>query len=740
MKRKMGLFLVALMLLAAITGCSSKTKEADKTSEEELSMGRYVEEDMGLPSGVDPSGFLSIAISPSGEIELYAFSNRGYEKYLYVNKSWNKAEETMQFDGLDFGNLSISDVFYGEDGEQYVLCDTFTEYRNELYRLSGSGKYEKVEVKRFEDSNEEWHNIPYRPQVLKVLENGMIAAVYPWGVIEVYSSDGQSTLWEYNCGKSCLLTAEGNTLYYIDSNDKEILSTNMETKEEGAPRPVEVDVYDSGTLVVKNGSMYIGNTSGISLNKEGSTLWEILIEGSQTSLSMPSQILRKFILGAEDEFYYALSNVDYTEVALKHVYYDETVSSVPPVELSIFSIEDNPTIRQAVSAFQAVHPEIKVTFRVANVGNRVKYTYGIKDPEETITLKDHINALNTELLAGRGADILVLDGIPIDSYIEKGVLEDMGSIFTPMKDEGRLLSNITDPYFTNGKVYAMPIRFKLPIIYGASEAVDASKTIEELAEYARNSGDTPLLTPSNYRALAAWFLVTNYGQIFNQDNEIDEAALKSFLKTIDILAKAINASDDAEMDYMNTGSSTTWGYWVSSNFNVYARKALTNIEEVGGFMEMAIPLKVSKVWSQGGFKVLNNSFKAQGLVGVNSATGQKELAFEFIQLLYSDKIQGQDLQDGFPVNKAALEKMIQEDKTISMGATDGEHDIMADYPTADERNKIYESICTLDKPMVNDLAMMDMILDEAERYLKGDITAEQAAQNAVASINLYLTE
>lgn len=743
MKRKVGLFLVALMLLAAITGCSSKAKEvADKTQENGLSMGRYVEEDMGLPPEIEPSEFITITASPGGEIELYAFNNERYEKYLYKDKSWSKADqEAMEkLNSLDFSKHSIGDVFYGEDGKQYVLCDTYSEYRNVLYRLSDSGEYEKVEVIRFEDSYEEWNNLPYRPEVLKVLKNGMIAVVYPWRVVEVYSQDGQSTLGEFNCGKSCMLAAEDNIIYYIDQNDKEILSINMETKEEGAPRPAEVDVFDAGNLEAKNGTIYVSNTSGINLNKEGNSLWEVLIEGGQTSLSMPSLIQRKFILGSEDEFYYALSNLDFTDVMLKHVYYDENASSVPPVELSIFSIEDNPTIRQAISIFQGTHPEVKVNFRVANVGNRVKYTYGIKNPNETITLTDHINALNTELLAGKGADILVLDGLPIDSYIEKGVLEDMGKIFTPMRDAGQLLPNITDYYFTNGKVYAMPIRIKLPVIYGFSEAVDAAKTIEELADYARSNKEIPLLAPSNYRALAAWFFMTNYSQIFNENNEVDEAALQDFLEKIDIISKAINASDDAEMDFMNSNTGMLRGYWVSSCIKVYAKKVQTSLEELGGFMEFAVPLVVSKKWEQGTFRTLNNSYKAQGVVGVNSAGKQKELAYEFIQLLYSDKIQGLDLQDGFPVNKVALEKMLQEDKTMAMTITDGEQDILATYPTAEERNKIYESICALDKPMVNDLAMVDMILDEAERYLRGDITAEQAAQNAAAGIRLYLSE
>jgi hypothetical protein len=66
--------------------------------------------------------------------------------------------------------------------------------------------------------------------------------------------------------------------------------------------------------------------------------------------------------------------------------------------------------------------------------------------------------------------------------------------------------------------------------------------------------------------------------------------------------------------------------------------------------------------------------------------------------------------------------------------------ITAYYPNQKSRNIIYECICAADKPMVNDVIMMDMILDEAERYLRGEITVEQAVSNIVSSINLYLSE
>jgi ABC-type glycerol-3-phosphate transport system substrate-binding protein len=312
----------------------------------------------------------------------------------------------------------------------------------------------------------------------------------------------------------------------------------------------------------------------------------------------------------------------------------------------------------------------------------------------------------------------------------------MGSIFTPLKNSGELLSNITDPYEIDGKIYTMPLRFKLPFIYGASDAVNAANSITELAEYARNNNEIPLLAPCNYRSLAAWLIMTNYDQILNQDNEIDEAALFNFLKDIKIISDAIHASDDARMSGFTTSGGPVFGYWMAGSIKVYKKECQSNIEELGGMKDFALPLKAVQK-RQGSLRAINDMFKAYGLVGINSDGNQKELAKEFIQSLFSKEIQSLNLEGAFPVNKAAMEEWIQLDNNDCYLIVDS---ISANYPDQKSRNNIYECICAADKPMVNDMTMMDMILDEAEKYLRGDITAEQAASNVVASINLYLSE
>ena len=99
-------------------------------------------------------------------------------------------------------------------------------------------------------------------------------------------------------------------------------------------------------------------------------------------------------------------------------------------------------MKQAASLFQMEHPDVRVEL-IDGAG------------ESGSTLKsDTIRSLNAELLNGNGADVLVLDGLPIESYIEKGVLEDLSDIITPMVKAGELYPNIAESFTgSDGSVY-----------------------------------------------------------------------------------------------------------------------------------------------------------------------------------------------------------------------------------------------------------------------------------------------
>lgn len=739
MKKVISISMLFILLFLVMTGCSSKEKNenlGEQTSNSKLARGRYVEEDVEIPS--DVHYIISFTVSPGGDIELHGYGkNSNYLKYLYVDKEWAEDELDVLKKAVSTSAIQIDRLFYGEDKNLYVLADEFLSYRNALYRLSDSGELEKIDVKRFEESYEEWNNLPYRPEIIEVLENGMIAVTYLWRELEVYSPDGQSAVGDFSCGYPSVMTTWGNDIYFTDKDNSKLLKMNADKNEEQAAIPFEIEISDKGIIKYDGNTVYICDVTGIHLIKDGGSIWETIVDGSQSSLGMPSLELNDFLLGTEDDYYFILQDADGRYI--KHIYFDENASIIPESELSIFSIEDSKTIRQAISIFQQSYPDIKINFRVANLNKNRTYTYGIKNPEATVTIQDQINALNTELLSNKGADIIILDGLPIDSYLDKGVLEDMGDIFSPMIENDKLLANIADNYIDDGKVYTMPVRFRLPIIYGVSEAVEAAKSLEELATYSDENKDIRLLNPSNYRAMAAWFLLLYYNQILNDANEIDQALLVKFLENINKIAINIESSDDVPIDGIGTADGITMGYWIIGDISLHKKLTKINISEVKGINDFPIPLEAASKWN-GTFDVINNTYRASTLIGLNSASNNKELAKEFIQFLYSEEIQGADLMDGFPISKIAMEDLINRNVNSSSSFGSGDYQINAFYPTQGNRELIYEEIKSLERPMENDSTMIDMILDEAERYLRSDISIQQAVDNIMSSINTYLSE
>lgn len=736
-KRSVSIILIGILLLSTLSGCRKNTKDRETDAEQANALGRYVEEEVAFPQGVEPEEFITLTKTPDGGIELYAYNDGNYEKYKYVKKEWERdiAEGLHTFKS----SYLISDIFYGEDGKQYLSSNTL-EYKYELYRLSEKGEYEKILIQKFEEVYEQKQDYKkyYRPNSLKILENGMIAVSYNSGDLLVYSSDGQSVVSEIVASpRSYNIGAVGNILYYISQKGNEIIGLDIERNEQVETRPMEFEITYHSKLDIDKEKAYFCDTTGIHLMMKGGSIWETIVDGSLNSLSMPSVELQKFIIGTKEDFYCVMT--ESFRKLMKHYYFDENACSIPPIELSIFSLQDSRIIRQVMVMFQESHPDVRINYRVAKRNGRATYTYGIKDSKDPIPQSDYVKALNTELLANKGADILVLDGLPVTSYIEKGVLEDMSDIFLPREKE--LLENIAGNYWKNGKVYTMPVRFKIPTMFGSSEAINASNSVNKLADYALKSKEVPLLVKSNYRAMAAWLLLLYYDQILNDKKEIDIILLQNFLENMNVIANNIGASDDAEITAFGpAGGVILVGYWGAGIIDTHKKLVQSDITEMREIEDFAVPLAAAKVW-EGGYKVINNTFAGNCLVGINKAGKQKELAKEFVEFLFSDKVQSLKQMDGFPMNEKVLKEWIDKDVNYSGSLSSDDYIINnVSYPERKIREKIYDDIVSLSKPMENDNILIDMILDEAERYLRGDITSEQAAKNAISSITAYQNE
>ena len=182
----------------------------------------------------------------------------------------------------------------------------------------------------------------------------------------------------------------------------------------------EADDFYSWGLFTDEGFLYAAGASGLYRISQDGTVWEQLIDGSLNSMGRQDIYLKRFAKGADGDFYGIYTNYD--KAHLFRYYFDETADAVPAQTLTIYALRDHATVRQAAAIFQKENPGIRVDYRIA-----------VEDPREAVS-EDVIRALNTELLNGGGADILILDGLPAEIYKKKGILADLSGTLSDMRD------------------------------------------------------------------------------------------------------------------------------------------------------------------------------------------------------------------------------------------------------------------------------------------------------------------
>jgi ABC-type glycerol-3-phosphate transport system substrate-binding protein len=107
-------------------------------------------------------------------------------------------------------------------------------------------------------------------------------------------------------------------------------------------------------------------------------------------------------------------------------------------------LQDSDTLRQAVNIFRQEYADIYVNLEI-----------GMTD-DNGVTLEDALKTLSTDILAGNGPDVLILDGMPVDSYVEKGILIDISDVVDEVKASDGLVDSIvkdsTNTAITNASI------------------------------------------------------------------------------------------------------------------------------------------------------------------------------------------------------------------------------------------------------------------------------------------------
>lgn len=748
--KKLTAILLVCTLIFGTAGCNTTKEEnggttgsnetsQSKKSQEPVAMGRYVEENLELPASFKDYLCLGFLSDPQGEYHLFMqdMDGRCIEYVMAKDGTWREGDAGWLNEVTAKLGNDIRTVQCGDDGTFYTVCYD-ADYTQWLIRKTEEGSQTtKLPVDDGEISTG-----------CKITQNGDILVSIMGGDAVLYKEDGTEVRrFEQGHldidGSDSYLDVEGNQMVTMNSSCNGFFVYDLDTGEKLGDINVDFDINDlTGMNTVKFKSkddfVYL-DSKGLHHFQTQGTIMETIIDGSLNSMGIAGFMSIGLILGEQDDYYVLFK--DDTDYQLSHYTYDPNVASVPQEELTVFALEESDIISRAIGRYQIEHPDVHVIFHTA------------QSAEGSISTADSIRTLNTELLNGKGADILILDGLPVESYIEKGVLEDISDIINPMIERGELLENVMKTYGDgSGPIYGTPVRISVPILYGNAEVIGAMTSLDSLKSYLDANPESDFISyPAylNYNTLLKFLLCINYKEL-TSGGKLTKDSLIKYLNTAKAASDAIGAAES-----MSLKNGEDEAEWIASITEMFAQGFGFDVgafplekdaagKEVKGMTDLMDITTMKSDYGQS-YQPVNGYFISKGTIGINHSSSQIGRAKEFISLLLSEEEQNKDLGNGFPVNYKALENWCEKTSTTSMGvyfeAGDGELlNLSMDYPNSQEIQEFVDIIKSLDQPLNIDQTFREMILDEAEKFLSGSTTAEKAADAILSKANTYLSE
>ncbi len=730
MKRILSLF---VMVSALLSCCACSPSQITETS----GKGRYMEAKIELPLPEDSSEQQAIGINAaSRSMEYFTMTYNGdqdnfaatyYRHTLADDGNVSTQNEQWLNDHISKGGNQIM-VVKATDGTLYAAYGDYDESGNARNHILASKDDGKTAVELTGNGPEACDMI----SGLIPLADGQIVIEDMGGSLFVLDTEGDIEK-ELEGGASYgALAVSGNHIASLAPSGKAIRVYDL-TSGKSVDWEIEVSPEEGGFQLAfsQEGTLYLACPTGLYRHTSDGTLWESFVDGDVTNLGIPSYYISHLAVkeGEQDVLYVSDWNAEIYRYA-----YDPEAAQTASIELDIFSLEANDVVRQTVVSFSRQHSDVKVNYTVA-----MKLNGGG-------TAQDYIKALNAELLAGAGPDIILLDGLPVDSYIEKDVLLDIAE-FVDGADP--LLTNIRKAYEKDGRLYAIPLGVEIPVVLSKGDMRAAFTSLAALADTAEAGSDKPMLSPIaySYETLGT-MLLRYYGDALYAGDANDA---REFLTQAKRISNAIGATDTLGDGMEITGMSQTEladmireNNFVAQLYAYAFDKAPSVVFETYALDDPGCMLGTSAAEQYGGNLIsLGDRFSAVGLAGINKASKHQETAAQFLQLMLSADVQKScAFSQGYPVNTAALDaEFAKESSNTSVGMwLDEATSLSGEWPSASMRSRLRGILDELSAPLNDHSELDNMLLPELIAYLDGSASLESVSEKLTSVLSTYLSE
>ena len=417
-RQKLGMLVVTMVLVLLMTliagiftGCGKNAgggldgTESSGTNADGSAgggKGRFIESKVALPEEIN--SILQFKALSDGTLEIVG-QDADYGIYVAKSSDGGGSWETTPLEDISYSNVAVAEdgtvafLDYTENG----LCPvTIVDADGSTHTFSIEMPAEDafVSVAAF-DSNKQL--------IIRDTEGGLYGIDCTDGSKTVTFEIDEDTYIPYFdvVGTNCYIVTSDKVLCYDTATGKETDELTALTEQICSDDNLVYRNSDTGLPVTfakaeKDNSIIFADYKGIFHYTTGGAVVEELVQGEQTALSNSGAIFYGVYMQDETHLFVAGNNG--MEGALYSYTYDADASANLNQELNIYALQDSDTLRQAVNIFRQEYADIYVNLEI-----------GMTD-DNGVTLEDALKTLSTDILAGNGPDVLILDGMPVDSY------------------------------------------------------------------------------------------------------------------------------------------------------------------------------------------------------------------------------------------------------------------------------------------------------------------------------------
>lgn len=760
--RAIGLILALALTAVGFAGCKDTKKDVgngsgggtqktegqdglEGSSEDAFSdnyggKGRFLETELTLPKETDR--VLAAGKLSDGSISVVGYNVNSMQYYIMNTKDLGDSWDSKEVQGMEL--FYVSRAAIAPDGGA-VLMDPYGE---ELVQVTPEGAATAGSLALPGAEGEKKNQIQQAGYtedgtlIVLDIKGVLYRADAKQGTVEEITKNMSEEAYYFGIAGNDIVTVMGSGVYRIDAGTGEIKkdeTLRQVTDSSQEPLGGENSYPYLFTAGAEADSTIYVNHEGLFFHQMGGSVNEQLINGALVSLGDSSLSFQQ-ALTIDESTYLVLGSDSLGVPRLYRYIYDSQASAVPEKQLKVYALEDSVTLQQAISYFQKQNPDVFV-----------KKTIGLTD-NDGITAEDALRTLSTDIMAGNGPDVLILDGIPVESYIEKGILADMKDLVEEVEEEDGLFENIKEAYIRDGSIYEMPSRFGFSVVEGEAEAVGAKNSLEAFLEYAKgkksSDPDTHVLTPMSASGLLHELYYADSAGWRKEDGSLDAEKLEAYLKAAKEYFDLDTYSQEEYNDQVENYTFRLGGMGGAASSVANFRLILMGYAGIGTISSVRDVQQIYATEAQigGAYEIFgeadNSSFVPYVSVGIAAQSAENQQARAFVKGLLGKECQTAS-SDGFPVNRAAYQEHLKNQKEYAIGTSrlDGTAaGVDVKVLTEEQANTLLKQLESLKRPILTDRVIQELVIEEGIKCLGGDGTPKEAVDRIMQKVKLYLSE